>query len=79
METKVIWLRLEVSWFSKDGSAGHSERKRSRRQKKRWEDNIKEQAGMDFASSTRTAENRTRWKLIFDADEPTTLLSYGIE
>ena len=35
--------------------------KRSR-QKKRWEDNIKEWTGMDFASSTRAAENRTRWK-----------------
>ena len=32
------------------------------RQKKRWEDNIKEWIGMDFASSTRTAENWTRWK-----------------
>ena len=32
------------------------------RQKKRWEDNIKEWPGMDFASSTRAAENRTRWK-----------------
>ena len=30
------------------------------RQKKRWEDNIKEWTGMDFASSTRAAENRTR-------------------
>ena len=36
-------------------------RKRSR-QKKRWEDNIKEWTGMDFASSTRAAENRSRWK-----------------
>ena len=34
-------------------------RKRGR-QKKRWEDNIKEYTGMDFASSTRTGENRTR-------------------
>ena len=38
-------------------------RKRGR-QKKRWEDNIKEWTGMDFASTTRTAENRTRWKWI---------------
>ena len=38
-------------------------RKRGR-QKKRWEDNIKEWTGMDFASSTRVAENRTRWKRI---------------
>ena len=30
-------------------------------QKKRWEDNIKEWTGMDFASSTRAAENRSRW------------------
>ena len=36
-------------------------RKRGR-QKRRWEDNIKEWTGMDFASSTRTAENRTKWK-----------------
>ena len=35
--------------------------KRSR-QKKRWEDSIKEWTGMDYASSTRAAENRTRWK-----------------
>ena len=32
------------------------------RQKKRWEDNIKEWTGMGFAISTRAAENRTRWK-----------------
>ena len=36
-------------------------RKRGR-QKKRWEDNNKEWTGMDFASSTRAAENRSRWK-----------------
>ena len=36
-------------------------RKRGR-QKKRWEDNIKEWTGMDFVSSTRAAENRTKWK-----------------
>ena len=37
------------------------QRKRGR-QKRKWEDNIKEWIGMDFASSTRAAENRTRWK-----------------
>ena len=36
-------------------------RKRGR-QKKRWEYNIKEWTGMDFASSTRASEKRTRWK-----------------
>ena len=29
---------------------------------RRWEDNIKEWTEMDFASSTRAAENRSRWK-----------------
>ena len=32
------------------------------RQKKQWEDNIKEWTGMGFVISTRAAENRTRWK-----------------
>ena len=38
------------------------EKRKRGRQKKRWEDNIKEWTEMDFASSTRAAENRTRWK-----------------
>ena len=41
------------------------QRKRGR-QKKRWEGNIKEWTGMDFASSTRAVENRTRWKGIVE-------------
>ena len=40
------------------------EKRKRGRQKKRWEDNIKTWTEMDFASSTRTAENRTRWKRI---------------
>ena len=36
--------------------------KKRGRQKKRWEDNIKEWTGIDFVSSTRAPENRTRWK-----------------
>ena len=38
------------------------EKRKRDRQKKRWEDNIKEWTGMDFSSATRAAENRTRWK-----------------
>ena len=37
-------------------------KRRKGRQKKRWEDNIKEWTGIGFASSTRAAEDRTRWK-----------------
>ena len=55
--------RFKVFWLSKDNPTRHSGRKKKRgRLKKRWEDNIKEWAGMDFSSSTRAAENRTRWK-----------------
>ena len=39
-------------------------KRRKGRQRKRWESNIKEWTGMDFTSSTRTAEDRTRWKRI---------------
>ena len=34
------------------------------RQKKRWEDNIREWQGMDFTSPNRAAKDRTRWKRI---------------
>ena len=37
-------------------------KRRKGRQKKRCVDNIKEWTGMDFACSTRAAEDRTRWK-----------------
>ena len=56
-------------------------RKRGR-QKKRWEDNIKELTRMDFASSARAAENRIRWNGIVSTNSsgaPTTLQSNGIE
>ena len=63
MKAKMVWPCLKVFWFSKDNPTGHSERKRKRSRQKTWvEDNIKEWTGMDFASSTRAAENRTRWK-----------------
>ena len=41
---------------------GTAKRKRRGRHKKRWADNIKEWTGMEFVSSIRAAENRTRWK-----------------
>ena len=38
-------------------------RKRGR-QKKRWDDNIREKTGLDFNASQRAAEDRQRWKMI---------------
>ena len=37
-------------------------KRRKGSQKKRWEDNIKEWTWMDFASSTKAAEDKTSWK-----------------
>ena len=37
-------------------------KRRKGRQKKKWEDNIKEWTRIDFASSTRAAEDRPRQK-----------------
>ena len=59
------------------------QRKKRGSRKKEWEDSMKEWTGMDFASSTRAAENRTLRKemdcceLICGA--PTTFQGYGIE
>ena len=51
---------LEVFLLSIASSIEHSGRKRKTgRQEKRWEDNIKVWTGMDFARSTRAAEDRT--------------------
>ena len=80
--------RLKVFVLSKDNSAGQSERKieegkdrRRGRQKNRWEDNVKEWTGMDFASSTRPTEDRTRWKMIVIVicGAPTSSQGYGID
>ena len=53
----------------------NGKRKRDR-QKKRWEDNIEECTGMDFAS-TRAAENRTGWKGVV-CGAPAILRGYSI-
>ena len=36
--------------------------RRQSRQKKRWEDNIREWTGLEFAKSQRAVENRERWR-----------------
>ena len=54
------------SGVAKTNLQGTVKGKRRGGHKKRWEDNIKEWTGMEFVSSTRAAENRTRWKGIVD-------------
>ena len=36
--------------------------RRQGRQKKRWEDNIREWIGLEFAKSQRAVENREKWR-----------------
>ena len=36
--------------------------RRQGRQKKRWEDNIRERAGLEFAKSQRAVKNREKWR-----------------
>ena len=35
---------------------------RQSRQRKRWEDNIREWTGLEFAKSPRAVENREKWR-----------------
>ena len=36
--------------------------RREGRQRKRWEDNIREWTGLEFGRSRRTVENREKWR-----------------
>ena len=36
--------------------------RRQGRQRKRWEDNIREYTGLEFAKSQRAVENREKWR-----------------
>ena len=36
--------------------------RRQGRQRKRWEDNIREWTGLEFTKSQRAAENRGKWR-----------------
>ena len=61
---KIRWFGhvSRSSGFAKTILQGTVKGKRKRGRQKRWEDNIKEWTGMDFASSTREAENTIGWK-----------------
>ena len=75
-EAKMVWPCYKVFWFSKKQSYRAQWREKK---KKQSEEEVKESTGMGFASSTRAAENRTRWKGIVANSSPTTFQGYGIE
>ena len=52
---------------------------RQGRQKKRWEDNIREWTGLEFAESQRPVETREKWRklVVKSSGAPTTLMLKG--
>ena len=59
----MVWPHLKILWHGEDNLQGTVKGARRRvRQKKRWEDNIKEWTGMAFGDSLRAAEDREGWK-----------------
>ena len=55
-------------------------RRRQGKQRKRWEDNIREWTGLEFAKSQRAVENREKWRKLVAKSfcgAPTTLAVKG--
>ena len=62
-QTEVVWTCLPFIRSGQNHLARQSKRgRRQGRQKKRWEDNIKEWTGLNFAKSQRAVENREKWR-----------------
>ena len=62
-QTAVVWLCFPFIRSGQNHLAMHSERERNPgRQRKRWEDNIREWTGMEFGKSQRAVENRENWR-----------------
>ena len=58
-QTAVVWSCFPFIRSGQNHLARHSERgRRQGRQRKRWEDNIREWIGLEFAKSQRAVENR---------------------
>ena len=65
MQTAVVWTCLLFIRSAKNHLARHSTAKGGRRQgrqRKRWENNIREWTGLKFSRSQRAAENREKWR-----------------
>ena len=59
----MVWTCLPFIRSGQNPLARHSKRgRRQGRQKKRWEDNIREWTGLEFGKSQREVENREKWR-----------------
>ena len=54
----MVWSCLLFIRSGQNRLARHSERGKKTRQRKRWEDNIRELTGLEFGKSQRAVENR---------------------
>ena len=62
-QTEVVWTCLRSSGLAKTVLQGKVRgRRKQGRQKKRWEDNIREWTGLALARSQRAVENREKWR-----------------
>ena len=72
--------RRKLQWYGHVSHSSHLARsilqgtvkggRRQGRQRKKWEDNITEWTGLDFAKSQRAVENREKWrKLVAKSSE----------
>ena len=54
--------------------------RRQGRQRKRWEDNIRELRGLEFGKSQRAVENREKWRILVakSSGTPTSLAVRGL-
>ena len=58
----MVWSCFPFIRSGQNHLARHIERgKKTRQTEKRWEDNIREWTGLEFAKSQRAVENRERW------------------
>ena len=60
----MVWSCLPFIRSGQNHLARHSERgeKRQGSQRKRWEDNIREWTGLEFAKSQRAVKNMGKWR-----------------
>ena len=62
-QTEVVWTCLPFNRSSQNHLARHSERgKKTRGQRKMWEDNIREWRGLEFTKSQRAVKNTEKWR-----------------
>ena len=70
MQTAVVWTCVLFIRSGQNHLARHSEKgKKTRqtgRQRKRWEDNIREWTGLEFAKSQRAVKNRGKWRMQYN-------------